>query len=631
MMIGLSQYKEHLDWIAEAVGRAQMPADTSALMDGKLRRARARMADPELHIAVLGESSSGKSTLLNAFLRQRLLPSTALVTTRTTLTVRHREVAPACVFAERERLWPPASGAPGGDDETLAAALRRLLTTSAADAYPRLELTWPSPLLGEGVTIADTPGFNVDDDGHNDRAMEAVAAADLVVVVIPSTAMMSSTLSEFIAGPLRDHHDRCVFVLTKIDLVDPDERGPVLEVTEFKLRALGIKDPVVLPCVPVAVFRSASAAADDPDAVAYEEHARAFLDVEAELVAQTGEHRQSAIAATLLSLLGDLLGAVERAAAERGEQLAEARREVAGLSLPDLPAFLEAWSQEAVSDGARALAEAWDETSPQYFATSLESRLREAIEDSSVTSAAQMGKAASTEAPRYLRAEAWNAVREARVNVNHALTGSVDALAREFTVQYSTLARLADPDRAAPSVPAVPPGSVSMPDLDRVESALAGLGNELTGSAVLRAGGGMAIGAAIGSTITPVIGTAIGALLGGLIGKPSLQTQRTQFLARAMSILGKARDETAAAVADAVNEVFADFVGRVDAVCRAYLEEWRTDIECLTDLQERSQAALAAEIDTCFVLAETARRRHEEIVQLRGALRRRAVGVGEEL
>lgn len=622
-MIGLPEYTEQLDWIAGAVDRAQLPADRAAKMAGTLDRARARMADPELHIAVLGEFSSGKSTLLNAFLRQRLLPSSPLVTTRTTLTIRHRPGAPASL-TDGVSVWP--SGPDGSPAQALEDALERLLTTEAADTVKRLELSWPAPLLGEAVTITDTPGFSAYDAGHRDRAIAAAEEADLVLVVIPATAAMSLTLADFVAEPLRDHHDRCVFVLTKIDLVEEDEHDDVLGVTELRLRELGVKDPVVLPCHPVTALAGAA------DSASRAAGARAFAEVEAELAALTAEYRQSAIAATLLSLLGELLSSVETAAQERGARLVEAERELAGLSLPDLPAFLEAWSQEAVSDGTKALANVWDESSHRYFATGLESRVGDAIEDSEVTNAALMGKAASDAASSYLRREARSVVQEAWSGVDYVLTRTAAALAEDFSAQYRTLARLADPNHAMPDTPALAAGGVSMPDLDRVETALSSLGSGLSGSAVLKTGGGAAAGALVGSMFTPVIGTAIGAAIGGWLSRPTLQRQRELFLPQAMKILEETRNETAAAVADAVNEVFAGFVRRVDDVCRTYLEEWRADVESLTEQQMRSHAALSTEINTAFLLAETARRRREEIVRLRAATSRRTArtGSGEE-
>jgi hypothetical protein len=64
---------------------------------------------------------------------------------------------------------------------------------------------------------------------------------------------MSMTLVDCLTGPPADHHDRCAFVLTKVDLLDEDERSEVVEVVGVvgdRLKDRGIGDPVLLLCAP---------------------------------------------------------------------------------------------------------------------------------------------------------------------------------------------------------------------------------------------------------------------------------------------------------------------------------------------------------------------------------------------
>src|SRR5690606_8045857 len=105
-------------------------------------------------------------------------------------------------------------------------------------------------LLGGDVTVIDTPGFSVTDAGHRELAEEAARQADVALVVVPAVAALSMTLVDFLTGPLRDHHDRCAFVLTKLDLLDEDEHPETVEVVTHRLRELGFAAPVLLPCAP---------------------------------------------------------------------------------------------------------------------------------------------------------------------------------------------------------------------------------------------------------------------------------------------------------------------------------------------------------------------------------------------
>ena len=84
-----SDVSRHLRWMRGVLDELGLSAATHDALRSRLWAVEERLLDPELRIAVVGEASSGKSTLINTFLRRRLLPSSALITTRTTMTLRH--------------------------------------------------------------------------------------------------------------------------------------------------------------------------------------------------------------------------------------------------------------------------------------------------------------------------------------------------------------------------------------------------------------------------------------------------------------------------------------------------------------------------------------------------------------
>ncbi|MGH3813338.1 MAG: dynamin family protein [Pseudonocardiaceae bacterium] len=83
-----SDLSDHLRWIRGVLDELGLSAANYDALRSRLWAVEERLLDPELRIAVVGEASSGKSTLINAFLRRRLLPSSALITTRTNMTLR---------------------------------------------------------------------------------------------------------------------------------------------------------------------------------------------------------------------------------------------------------------------------------------------------------------------------------------------------------------------------------------------------------------------------------------------------------------------------------------------------------------------------------------------------------------
>ncbi|MFE1844469.1 dynamin family protein [Streptomyces sp. NPDC059515] len=351
----------HLRWVHGMLSGVDLLAEHRDALRSRLWAVRSRADDPELRVAVFGETSSGKSTLLNAFLRRRLLPSSARVTTRTTTVLRHREDAEGLTVRTDEDVvltWPSqsfddwAGRTPGTDGRRLEDALHRVLTTDLADRVRGLHVLTDVALLGGDVTVIDTPGFSVTDAGHRELAEEAARQADVALVVVPAVAALSMTLVDFLTGPLRDHHDRCAFVLTKLDLLDEDEHPETVEVVTHRLRELGFADPVLLPCAPGRALTEALAA-PPADAAAPRPgpggpgHLAPFLDVEAEIVRLAADRRRSAVAATVYGLLSDLLAAVEETTDSRRAELTRSRAELAALTLPDFTEFLDGWAGRA--------------------------------------------------------------------------------------------------------------------------------------------------------------------------------------------------------------------------------------------------------------------------------------------
>jgi GTPase SAR1 family protein len=631
----ISEYEDHLLWAAEALKQPSVPPDRRKELAALLERARARAADSQLHIAVIGETSSGKSTLINAFLRQRLLPSSALVTTRTTLTIRHHdgEAGLRARGPGGALVWPPgrdvcaADGPPGalaaaveaalcaGDQSRpgLDSVLRVLLTTDVADSLDQLELLWPEPLLGKQITLTDTPGFSVDDAGHRDRAVAAAERADLVLVVVPAIAAVSLRLVEFLQGPLQDHRDRCVFLLTKIDLVDEAERDEVVRQAELRLRRAGFEDPVVLPCSP----GPALAAAGQPNAPALLSLGR----IETRLVRLTAELRSSAISATLLGLISGLLRANENSAVEYRARLAAAERELGRLSLPDLPAFLEGWSGQALLGGQRAAEAAWSSRSV-YFADDLEEEVRSAVASAQPANVPTLQSAAAVAAREYLRDEANVVLWDAVGRTNAWLKTTVADLAEDFADQFGRLARLAGAQYDTPATPEVSLSGLSVPDLDNIDSALKSSTSDLSTSVGLRTGGGAAAGAVLGSIIAPGVGTVIGGLIGALAGKPSADAVRKEFLDGALSVVRSTRSQVASAVGREVARIGAECGTHIDRVRDTYLREWSDEVRRLTKQEARARSQLAARIAEAEQAVRSSRERREQIAILRRALRK---------
>ncbi|MFC5216878.1 dynamin family protein [Streptomyces coerulescens] len=585
-----------------------------------------RAGDPELRIAVFGEASSGKSTLLNAFLRRRLLPSSARVTTTVTTALRYHDGIEGLRLRtadETELSWPSAAfhGWAGGPHtpsaDTLEAVLDQVLTTELALLVRDLEVRPPVRPLGEGVTVLDTPGFSVTDPGHREIAEAAVGSADLAVVVVPAVAAMSMTLTDFLTGPLRNHLDRCVFVLTKIDLIDEDERDGIVEFVGDRLRAMGIADPLLLPCAPGKALEEICGPGDGSRTPDRRSHLSGFRAVEQRILRLAVERRESAIAATVLTLLSRLLVAVEESADAQRAEYRRAERGLAALSLPDFPGFLDTWTRR-VLDKVKTGAE---DTAMTAAAESERSRLDDkvvaAVADDKIDDLREAASEVSRIVRLHLRQEAERTARAAARRAGELLAAEADELARDFAAQYGALAGLAG---EAPAPPVIPVTDLELPDLELsgIDRALTSVGAELTTVGNWRTGGGAAAGAVIGSMIAPGIGTVIGGALGAAMGKRGRDTARTQFLQKARPLIAAAHGELDTLRSASLERICQGLSDSVAALRQKYDAEFSDEIARLTLANERQRAELAAGIAAAERTAAAARHRREQVAVLRG-------------
>ncbi|TLS46700.1 hypothetical protein FE633_08425 [Streptomyces montanus] len=626
---GGSAVAGHLRWIHGLLDSLSLPAERRDMLRSRLRAVEARAADPELRVAVFGEASSGKSTLLNAFLQRRLLPSSARVTTHTTTVLRYRDDAEGLVVRTADDAvltWPSGAFAQwaglrhASRPDDLEDALERVLTTELAEQVRGLEVLSPVRMLGEGTTVLDTPGFSVSNRGHRELAVAAARQADLALVVVPAVAAMSMTLVDFLNGPLLDHHDRCAFVLTKVDLLDDDERPEVVEVVENRLKDLGIGDPVLLPCAPgEALKQITTPGAGGPDA---DGHLPRFREVEARIAGLAAEKRQSAIAATVLGLLSELLAAVEESAESQRAALSRTERGLAALSLPDFPGFLDAWARRTADRAGNELTHAASVRTPAASRAKLDTQVVAAVAGDKIGNMVEATGNVSRIVRLHLRKEAERAVRTAADRAGELLKSGADELARDFTTEYSALAGLVGEVWAAPVAPPVAANDLPAPDLSGVDQTLTAIGTQLTASDNWRTGGGAMAGALAGSMIAPGIGTVIGGALGALIGKRGPDAAREQFLQRARPIIAAAHEEIGTLVSATLLGIRAGVTDSIAALREQYDDEWGAEIARLTAANDRQRGELAAGIAALEKAAATARRRREQVAVLRGAAAR---------
>lgn len=175
----------------------------------------------EFSIVVVGEFSAGKSTLLNALMRKRILPSFTNETTATVNFLRHMEKSRSgeagTVFYHDGRTV---------DIEELSLdIINKYVSTKGDDVaktVDHLDLYLDSDFLKDGVTLVDSPGLNGVADGHREITEQQILKSHASIFLFNSDHPGSKTDFDFL-HELQKKVKTIFFVLNKIDDIRADE------------------------------------------------------------------------------------------------------------------------------------------------------------------------------------------------------------------------------------------------------------------------------------------------------------------------------------------------------------------------------------------------------------------------
>lgn len=264
--------KSHISTLQEIVNR-HFTGETRHSFNDQLSLIDKKSKSSQLHLAVVGEFSSGKSTFINAILRKRLLkeavmPTTASATniskskpttiwqklflnSKTNLRVsficgKQFSVSENNVDILREYLMNNYGYSFDGIYDIISALTSE---QSIARDVRVLDIYIKNEYLPDSITIIDTPGFNPGEESvenHLEITKEVVEkTADLAIVLMPASQAMSNTLKNFLLGNLRRYLHRCIFVITKMDEIEVSEREQLMNYVQDNLSSIGVSKPLV--------------------------------------------------------------------------------------------------------------------------------------------------------------------------------------------------------------------------------------------------------------------------------------------------------------------------------------------------------------------------------------------------
>lgn len=221
-----AQALDRLGAMAEQLGEYLVSADVRQLVS--------RIKEGRFFVACVGQFKRGKSTLLDAFVGEQILPTGVVPVTTVPTVLRYGDTRTARVLIDtRWRIIRP---------EDLAQYVSEELNPENSKQVAGVEVFLPSALLASGMCLVDTPGIGSVFSGNTETTKEFLPQIDAAILVVGADPPISGeelALIEAVAVNV----DEILIVLNKIDRVSATERR---QASEFAIKVLErhLKRPV---------------------------------------------------------------------------------------------------------------------------------------------------------------------------------------------------------------------------------------------------------------------------------------------------------------------------------------------------------------------------------------------------
>lgn len=587
----IADFDEHIAFAEKMLNKYKWEPNARETITSLLQQIRSKQEDKLLNLSVIGEFSSGKSTFINAMLRDELLSSSALQGTTVASTVIESADRFSIVleYSNGFRQTHEYDGL-GALKENLES-----FTTipNVARKLESVKVYLPSEHLKKGFRIIDTPGTNAIEQWHEEITVKTLHdVSDASIILVDAVKPLPETLCSFITGNLEDILNQCVFVVTKMDLLKEKEREQMLSYIRAKLKnTFGLEYPKVLPYASIDVIDSL----ENGERSALAEMS---FQSEAEIFSRMTKQRASLQAKKLISLIDYMYGYIgEEMEGISKESEAELERLMRSKQA-DLSSFISSQKSQRTAafesdvknkrtdivnkfhrHAEQAMTNVINKLEGQNSTEDLKNFVNNTLtETCSKEAAGVTGVLETNRKPIYdcfqdQMLSFWTDFEELFKNLDIL---QVDFSGDELGTQLS-----------------LPAKAVELGEINSY------LDKTIRGEKFFT-WGGAAAGAAIGTMIAPGIGTAIGAFLGGVIGSPSsnktkqvMQNAVEKLRTPIKSYFDSVVNESVNALDSYINAVSGGISGEIDRYLSKYNDTVEKKIKEEQEQQNKAEKKLA--------------------------------------
>jgi len=233
-----------------------------------LASAAQQLGAARFHLAVLGQFKRGKSTLLNALLGEKLLPSSVVPVTSIPTFLTWGPEPRLKIVLEQGAVKEFHSDKTADLNSVLDQYVNEQNNPHNQRGVARVDVICPSPLLKKGLILIDTPGIGSTFQHNTEATLNFLSQCDGALFLISADPPITQVEIDFLRH-VQTKVVRTLFIMNKIDYLSPDELAAAVAFFRNILREkVGLKEDPKVYCVSARQGLEARISGDAPRWVA---------------------------------------------------------------------------------------------------------------------------------------------------------------------------------------------------------------------------------------------------------------------------------------------------------------------------------------------------------------------------
>ncbi|WP_170000313.1 dynamin family protein [Campylobacter sp. RM9328] len=227
--------------------------DKDGFFTQRAQNATQKIKELKFNVALTGVINSGKSSLLNALLGEKLLGTSNVPETVNLTILKHAKEPYANVNFWNEEELKQLEITPDNEHLNLVGSSKKIkkeelknytsAKTKISQTVKSVELYENLELLRDNICIIDTPGIDDAVFLREELVRRFMSECDLMVHLMNASQSTTQKDVEFIKNSLKNSHIVClVVVLTHADLLSQKELSEVIEYTKKSMEKEGLRD-----------------------------------------------------------------------------------------------------------------------------------------------------------------------------------------------------------------------------------------------------------------------------------------------------------------------------------------------------------------------------------------------------